>query len=123
MLAKCLVDEVLPESDVCFFLFRSDIDEHNNVSGTLCAMLHQLFDHHRSLIKHAMKDFLQKGSKFCKEPRTLWDIFVEVAKNTAPREIICVLDAIDECELSSRDRLLRFLELYYGTSGGPFCCP
>ena len=120
VLAKCLVDENLHGPDVCYFFFKSDLDEQNNLCTALCAMLHQLFDHHRPLLKHAMKDFLQKGSKFCREPRTLWDILVRVARDVVPKEIICVLDAIDECEPSCRERLLQFFaDLCCGTSGTP----
>lgn len=42
----------------------------------------------------------------------LWDAFASCAKDT---KIICVLDALDECEEKSREQLLRKIKNYFGT--------
>ena len=108
VLAKSLIDKELSGSAACFFFFKRGVDEQDKVSTALCAILHQLFRHDPSLLKHAMRDFLQKGPRFCREPRSLWTILIQAARNAGSQEIICVLDAIDECEPSSMDSLLRF---------------
>jgi hypothetical protein len=61
VLAKYLVDEGLvshglPESAaVCYFFFKDALQD--SLNQALCAVLHQLFSHRPSLIKHALTEF------------------------------------------------------------------
>ncbi|MCJ1277945.1 hypothetical protein MMC21_005759 [Puttea exsequens] len=112
VLAKFLIDQELPKSKavtVCFFFFKKDAFEQSNVLSALCAILHQLFSRHRALLKHAMTDFLQVGRSLSQSVRRLWDILVRAAKDAAPRKIICVLDALDECQEASLKQLIQLM--------------
>ena len=118
VLAKCLIDEILPRRGVLFFFFKSGIDEQDNLCSALCTILWQLFDHYTPLLKYAMTAFLRRGSRICREARTLWDILIEATNGLTSGEVICVLDAIDECKPTCRDGLLRFLVESYGKISG-----
>ena len=90
---------------VCHYFLKNDVD------GILAlqALLHQLFVQNPSSIKHAMGEFHAKEEAFAKEFETLWNIFLNVIRDSESKNIICVLDALDECSLSTRGQLLNHL--------------
>ena len=90
---------------VCHYFLKNDVD------GILAlqALLHQLFVQDPSSIKYAMSEYHAKGEAFAKEFETLWNIFLNVICDSESQNIICVLDALDECSLPSRGQLLNLL--------------
>ena len=90
---------------VCHYFLKNDVD------GILAlqALLHQLFVQNPSSIKHAMSEYYAKEEAFAKEFETLWNIFLNVICDSESKNIICVLDALDECSLSTRGQLLNHL--------------
>ncbi|RYP87671.1 hypothetical protein DL770_004750 [Monosporascus sp. CRB-9-2] len=63
VLAKYLIDQGLPRSaTICYFFFKDQ--DQNTVRQALCAMLHQLFSHQPSLIRHAMPEYSENGPEF-----------------------------------------------------------
>jgi hypothetical protein len=100
VLARALVDEVLAFHErqlLCYFFFKRD-DSARRTSDALCALLHQIFtsESKRSLIKHALPYFEDDGQLVHKE-NTLWRILIKVAQDPLAGELICVIDALDEC--------------------------
>ena len=90
---------------VCHYFLKNDVD------GILAlqALSHQLFVQDPSSIKHAMSEYHAKGEAFAKEFETLWNIFLNVICDSESKNVICVLDALDECSLSIRGQLLNLL--------------
>lgn len=90
---------------VCHYFLKNDVD------GILAlqALLHQLFVQDPSSIKHAMSEYNAKKEAFAKEFDTLWSIFLNVICDSESKNIICVLDALDECSHSTRGQLLKLL--------------
>ena len=117
VLASFLVDELknqLPLSDtVCFFSFKHDDEEQKNATFALSALLHQLFAAKNVLIKHAISDFKSKGEKFKEEFGTLWRIFKAATTDPDCGNIVCIIDALDECEEPTRAELVRSLVNMY----------
>ena len=113
MLASFLVDELSgqPElrDNVYFFFFKDDNEEQRDATFALSALLHQLFIAKRLLIRHAMKDFNSKGAQFTKESDTLWRIFKAATTDPNCGDVICIIDALDECEESTRKELIESL--------------
>ncbi|KAF0324234.1 nacht and ankyrin domain protein [Colletotrichum asianum] len=120
VLARALIDDGRLSSSsatsmICYFFFK-DGDKHRvNSSDALSAILHQLFtqDQTRSLISRATSTFDPYGDQLRNNFYQLWKILVDCATNTAAGEIVCVLDALDECSKEGRQELFQVLETFY----------
>ncbi|KAK6330118.1 hypothetical protein TWF718_003546 [Orbilia javanica] len=119
VLAKYLVDSVLPMNDstrtICYFFFKDDFKGQNSAATALCCILWQLFQKKRSLLsEEVLERFEIEGEEFPNSVNGLWDLFMMIAKNNAG-EIVCVLDALDECKQSDRDFLIKRLQKLYNS--------
>lgn len=118
VLSRTLVDEGLLRHDirnssVCYFFFKDDDDSRQNGAQALCAILHQLFIQKPALLMHAMHRFRDNGKHLCTMFRELWDILKICANDPEAGEIICILDALDECGQSAREDLISQLGYFY----------
>jgi ankyrin repeat domain-containing protein 50 len=80
----------------------------------LCALLHQLFSRKPRLLKYAIPDFRSNGTELPKLFSKLWGILEGAAADLEAGEIICILDALDECKESDRLMLIDILRQFYG---------
>jgi len=123
-LSKYLVDrkgEVLTANvetpTVCYFFFKDgDVDRMDGAKA-MCAFLYQLLMQQPQLYRYAKEDFEHKSEKFLTDIDALWNIFLEAAANASGLEIICVLDALDECQEHSRKALAAKLVQLYSPHG------
>lgn len=117
VLSKFLVDIELDNKSntICYFFFKEDNEIQKQGTSALCALLHQLFEHKPALLKHALPAFGQNGEKMKELFDVLWKILTTVASDDSSGHIICVLDALDECEEESRFRLIDKLIKYCRT--------
>ena len=113
VLSKYLVDrqgEVLTvnleQPVICYFFFKETDADRRIASKAICALLHQLLMQQRELYRYLEDDFEIKGDDFLLDTSTLWARFLKAATNSASHEVICVLDALDECEARSRENLI-----------------
>ncbi|MCJ1424372.1 hypothetical protein MMC29_002260 [Sticta canariensis] len=117
VLSRFLVDEVLSfdsqGSSVCYFFFKDDDANRQSGAQALCAILHQLFVQKPELLKHAMSAYEKSGAEFRTMFQELWDILMKCASDSNIGKIICVLDALDECEKPARDDLITQLTWLY----------
>lgn len=99
----------------CYFFFKDDDVRRNDLRSALCAILHQLFTNGatRALISHAVSEYSDKGSNMMRESHILWGILTRCADEWSGGTIICLLDALDECQSDDRKSLLAFLKRYY----------
>ncbi|KAG9756231.1 purine and uridine phosphorylase, partial [Aureobasidium melanogenum] len=116
VLSKSLVDEILMSdavgNTICYFFFK-DNDEQNSLATCLCALLHQLFQHQRHLLRHAIAAWHSDGSKLQQETDKLWHILLAATSNAAAHNTICVLDALDECKDGDRSNLIEKLAQFH----------
>ncbi|KAI4779146.1 hypothetical protein E4T52_05970 [Aureobasidium sp. EXF-3400] len=116
VLSKSLVDEILMSDTVgntiCYFFFK-DNDEQNSLATCLCALLHQLFQHQRHLLQHAIAAWHSDGSKLQQETDKLWHILLAATSDAAAHNTICVLDALDECKDGDRSNLIAKLAQFH----------
>lgn len=109
VLAKYLIDHVLPESStVCYFFFKDQVQ--NTVRQALCALLHQLFSQKPSLLVHAMKQYDKDGAGLVNSTSSLWTVFGNAVQDANAGSITIVLDALDECAESEVKDLMRYME-------------
>jgi ankyrin repeat protein len=109
VLAKYLVNHVLPASaTVCYFFFKDQ--DQNTARQALCALLHQLFSQKPCLLKHAMEQYKQNGKGLIHSTNSLWTILGEAIQDSQAGPIIIVLDALDECAESELEALMHEIE-------------
>jgi hypothetical protein len=109
VLAKYLVDHVLPESaTVCYYFFKDQ--DQNTVRQALCALLHQLFSQKPALIQHAMKQYEKDGKEVVNSTTSLWTILGDALQDSQAGPVVIVLDALDECAESEFEDLMRNIE-------------
>ncbi|ERF72616.1 hypothetical protein EPUS_05670 [Endocarpon pusillum Z07020] len=118
VLAKSLVDHEFGDADqhsVCYFFFK-DNERQNNLNTALCAVLHQLFDHQPSLLRHALPAWDKVQDKIQQESEEMWRILLAAAADPSAGPIVCVLDALDECQDKDRQQLIAKLCDFYQRS-------
>ena len=109
VLSKYLVDrqgEVLTvkteQPVICYYFFKETDIDRRSASKAVCALLHQLVMQRPQVYCYLEEDFENKGSDFLLDTNTTWAMFLKAATKSSGREVICVLDALDECEPASR---------------------
>ena len=123
VLARALIDERrvctnTMASTVCYFFFKDGQEQRTRGANALGALLHQLFEN-TTLITHALSSYRSYGKKLRDAFSELWEILVKSAEDSEAGEIICVLDALDECEKNARNQLIEKLVHFF--SQGESC--
>ena len=117
VLAKHLIEHVLPSSaTVCYFFFKDQ--DQSTARQALCALLHQLFRKIPSLIKHAMTLFREEGRGLVNSTRSLWSILRGAVQDNRTGPVIIVLDALDECDEVDFKNVVRNIQSQFHSSGG-----
>ena len=109
VLAKYLVDDVLPSTGTrttCYFFFKDDFDDQRSPAIALCCILRQLFDQKPAVLSDKIfEKFEAGGENLTGSFRDLWDILISIASDRNAGEILCILDALDECEENGRSQI------------------
>jgi Cdc6-like AAA superfamily ATPase len=110
VLTKYLADKVLPSTTsrrTCYFFFKEDFEDQRSSATALCSKLHQLFDQDPALFStQILEKFEDKGDILLISFGDLWDILISAITGHKRREVVCILDALDECETSGRNQLI-----------------
>jgi hypothetical protein len=118
VLVKYLVDSILPTTEsrtTCYFFFKDDFEDQRSAIGALCCILQQLFMQKRILLSEEILEQFEVGEeKFTSSFGDLWTTLLSAAKDKSAGEIVCLLDAIDECEDHGRSQLAQALCKLYG---------
>ncbi|KAJ6788228.1 hypothetical protein PWT90_04372 [Aphanocladium album] len=99
---------------LAYFFFKDEKEEkRTSMTSALSAMLHQIFTQNRNLIQQSYPAFAQAGDALTQSFDKLWNILIQAAQKVKG-DIICVLDALDECTWKDRDYFFRCLYHLYG---------
>jgi ankyrin repeat protein len=101
VLVKYLADSILTNCAsraVGYFFFRDDFQDQKSITNALCCVLHQLFYYNRDLLTETIIERFEMNERSTDSFTELWNILICAAKEGNGREIICLLDALDECE-------------------------
>lgn len=109
LLVNSYIESATATTSVCYFFFRDGSEKNQDGTNALCALLHQLFKQKRTLLRHALPDFEHNRTKLSGLFQTLWSIFLKTTTDSEAGEIICVLDALDECGEGTREPLLQHI--------------
>jgi ankyrin repeat protein len=117
VLTRYLVDELLlntSERTVCYFFFKDDFPDQRSATSAFSSLLRQLFIAQPQLLQDSILDKLDTdGDTLVQSFSELWNILMSVSANPKAGEIICVLDALDECQDRDRDQLIRAVKDFY----------
>ncbi|KAL7796464.1 ankyrin repeat-containing domain protein [Trichoderma afarasin] len=124
VLAKYLVDKLKTTElkATCYFFFKDDFEDQKSAKAALSCILHQLFIQRENLLSaEIVKRFMSY-----KAPRAnsyyelweLWETLTMIAREENAGEIICILDAFDECIIQERQELAKILREFYGPNDG-----
>lgn len=100
---------------VVHFFFKDDNEGQRSAVFALRAVLHQIFSDDRALLRHAFQDYESKGAAMVDDFDSLWEILWQVAVDPAAKDLILILDALDECETESQRRLLQGLRKWFSS--------
>jgi ankyrin repeat protein len=131
VLSRYLIDTVLVESNdrtVCYFFFKDDFEHQKSPIGALCTLLHQLLDISESKGCSPPADFALRRletvgeESFFGSISSLWKTFTEASLHADVGEIVCVLDALDECRPKDRNELIEAINDFYQTPRNQVSC-
>ncbi|MCJ1260613.1 hypothetical protein MMC22_000475 [Lobaria immixta] len=90
-------------------------EQRSKGANAISAILHQLFEKKSgsSLLTHALLSYKNYGEKLPDAFSELWDVLIKTARDLDAGEIVCVLDALDECEENARKQLVQKLVSYF----------
>ncbi|EFR04868.1 sex-determining protein fem-1 [Nannizzia gypsea CBS 118893] len=121
VLTRYLVDEYLPSGKrtVCYFFFKDDFLDQKRATNALASILRQLLLAQPHLLQDSLLDQSEAaGDKFVESFNDLWSMFVRATADKNAGEVVCVLDALDECRGDDRKKLIQAVEsLYLGSFG------
>ncbi|KAJ6093116.1 hypothetical protein N7486_008405 [Penicillium sp. IBT 16267x] len=120
VLSRTLIDEnrlsITPAtSTICYFFFNDGDESRVLATNALSAILHQLFiqDPTRALIEAAVDSHKRFGAALKRNFSELWRLLIRCTSLPEAGEVVCVLDALDECNESSARQLIEALRVYY----------
>jgi hypothetical protein len=117
VLAKYLIDEALPSTSTrstCYYFFKDDFEDQKSASNALCATLRQILLARPDLLSSAILEKLERdGDKFAQSFHDLWTTFASLSADSNAGEIVCILDALDECAYSDRSLLIKNITTFF----------
>ena len=116
VLARYLVDSVLCESPariLCYFFFKENIEQQSLAVNALQCILHQIFSANGNLLSPDLLNRFENSQKILSSVHDLWDILIRVVQDKRCKEVVCIIDALDECAEQGRESLASCLNTFY----------
>ncbi|KAJ5725089.1 uncharacterized protein N7483_006446 [Penicillium malachiteum] len=119
VLARTLIDEGLvklshqKQSAVSYFFFKDISPYQRSALSAISAILHQLFSAIPSLVRHALIPYGLNGKELLQLFDEMFGILCRAAADPAVGQVVCVLDALDECNDSDRSILVEAITNFY----------
>ncbi|GES64091.1 sex-determining protein fem-1 [Aspergillus terreus] len=116
VLTRHLVDEALVtaagERTICYFFFKDEFEDQQSSTSAIASVLRQLFLAKPHLLPDSVLDRIDTdGERLTQSFDQLWSIFVSAAANPNAGEVVCIFDALDECQDNDqRPDRRRFIE-------------
>ena len=105
VLSKALVYDsaTIESSTTLHFFFFKDNEQQQSATSALCALLHQLFAQHEDLfLTHATRAHSLHGQSLTSDLDALWQLLLEIARDSKLKQVIYILDGLDECRKDGR---------------------
>ena len=124
VLAKSLVDGELRSTTshvTCYFFFKDESPEQRSPANAICALLHQICSQNRMLLQTIKEAYRNDGRQLVQSFSSLWRLLLEIVQKPEAGKVVCVLDALDECEENGKRVLIKSLNEFYGIAGRRNC--
>ena len=121
VLSKSLIDCELRSTlslTTAYFFFKDDTAEQRSVTNALCALLHQLCSQNRALLREAVEAYKTNGMQLTLSFTWLWKLLRRVVQIPEAGEIVCIVDALDECQENDRKTFIDSLNDFYAHQKG-----
>ncbi|CAH0046378.1 unnamed protein product [Clonostachys solani] len=120
VLARHVAENVLPSSNkrlTCYFFFNSDYSDQRSVTDALFCILHQVFkDFSTNFPPKVLQTATENYEKTLELFHDLWAVLLSVAERQKFKEVICILDALDESSEPGRSQFIDALGKLYSQS-------
>ncbi|KAL6918445.1 hypothetical protein FSST1_009940 [Fusarium sambucinum] len=117
VLAKYLADCELKTTEsrtTCYCFFKDDFEDQRSATSALSCLLHQLFAQREDLFSNEIiKRFEAYKAHLANSFDELWEVLVIASQDTNSGEVICIIDALDECEEQDRRKFAYALRKFY----------
>ncbi|KAL6235358.1 hypothetical protein BDW75DRAFT_230428 [Aspergillus navahoensis] len=113
VLTRYLADEYLPSGvrTVCYFFFKDDYADQKRATNALASILRQLLIAQPHLVQDTLLDKSEtSGNQLVESFNELWNILLHVTADENAGEVICLFDALDECQEDDRKTLIQAIE-------------
>jgi hypothetical protein len=111
-----LKSQGLKRQHILYFFFDGKYDTQKTALSLLRALLRQIIQLSPDSIRHLMPEYLSHGDGVVDSLGTLWKVFLDViADKTLMDGVYLIVDALDECEQSSRETLIQYFEQNFHT--------
>ena len=106
-----------PHASVCSFFCDDKITAQRDSRAILQGLIHQMLRRRPSLVKYIKQAYENQGrDQLLHSFDALWNIFIDFTKDKKTGPVHIIVDAIDECEKTSRNRFLTAIsELFHKT--------
>ncbi|KAK3369440.1 hypothetical protein B0T24DRAFT_708020 [Lasiosphaeria ovina] len=112
VLSALLIEEELrlqwPDEQICHYFFDNQGEQRKATNG-IRALLHQLLSSHPGIVEYVEYDIDKAGSALMGNLGELGQIFNKAVCTKLAGQVICVLDALDECEPEHLTPLVKWL--------------
>lgn len=96
------------------FFFSENSEQQRSAAFAVCALLHQLFSQYEHLFAVlGLRAHSLHGQSLTSDFDALWELLLETARHTGLRNVVCVLDGLDECRKDEAHRLMQKLKAFY----------
>ncbi|KAK1509212.1 ankyrin repeat protein [Colletotrichum costaricense] len=98
---------------VCYFFFKEGLENQDNASSAVSAVLHQLLSKQSRVMHHALAKYLSMPKSSFNRFPTLWSILLATMDDVNTKRMVFILDGLDECEEKSLDELVKALADFF----------
>ncbi|EWZ31680.1 hypothetical protein FOZG_14796 [Fusarium oxysporum Fo47] len=123
VLIKHLVDSIIRITNsqkVCYFFFKDDFADQKSLLSAMSCIIQQLFMQDTTLLSDEILLQLDANGQWITGSFVeLWQILIKVADSNPNTEIICLIDAVDECNEHERNQFFKALCELCGSKKSP----
>ncbi|KAF2670758.1 hypothetical protein BT63DRAFT_411860 [Microthyrium microscopicum] len=98
-----------PDEQICYYFFKDQV-EQNKITNALRVLLHQLFLGSPDVIEYVESEIRRAGKALKDDFKKLGGIFQQAVKTGLTAHVICVLDALDECDPGKLQNLIDWID-------------
>ncbi|KAI0814366.1 hypothetical protein GGR55DRAFT_631560 [Xylaria sp. FL0064] len=103
--------------NVLIYFCDNKISMQKDAKAVLIGLIAQIVHRHRAMVRHIRRVFEVQGTSMLQSFSALWSIFERIIKDLKSSTLYVIIDALDECEVSScHDLLGSIYELIGGSS-------